>query len=93
MDGYNGFRGYNGCGAQGGWDDDVSKVKLPKWVWIVAVVGLAFAILCGYYRAVLDVNSFKVLNVDDTNGDSSTELNTLDFSDFLGVYDNYYGYN
>lgn len=96
MDGYNGFKGYNGYGTQGDMDDDASSVKLPKWVWVVAVVGLAFAILCGYYTGVSAVAYFNMITeeliVSDTNGES-TELNTLDFSDFLGVYDDYYGYN
>ena len=93
MDGYNGFNGYQ---APRGFDDSEKSANLPKWVWAVAVIGLAFAILCGYYTGIFAGDYFKKMikeiTVEDTNGES-TKLNTLDFTDFLGVYDDYYGYN
>ena len=93
MDGYNGFNGYQ---TPPGFEDDKKSTALPKWVWVVGILGLAFAILCGYstgtYASVYFHDFIEIVIVDDVNGES-TELNTLDFTDFLGVYDNYYGYN
>ena len=93
MDGYNGFNGYQ---APPGFKDDKKSIALPKWVFVVGILGLAFAILCGYYTGIYAGVYFNELIesiiVDDVNGES-TELNTLNFTDFLGVYDDYYGYN
>lgn len=86
MDGYNTYP-YN---------DDTQDVKLPKWVWLVAIVGLIVAVLSGYVignnAAVMFNELMAAATVEDTNGES-TSLNTLVFEDFIGVYDNYYGFN
>ena len=93
MDGYNGFNGYQ---APPDFEDETKSTALPKWVWVVGILGLAFAILCGYYTGIYAGEYFneliKTVIIEDVNGES-TELNTLDFTDFLGVYDDYYGYN
>jgi len=86
MDGYNSYP-YN---------DDIQDVKLPKWVWLVAILGLIIAVLSGYVignnAAVMFNEIIAAATVEDTNGES-TSLNTLAFEDFIGIYDKYYGFN
>lgn len=70
--------------------------RLPAWIWIIGVVGLIIAILSGYTSGVQAVDIYngmmEAIMLKDTNGED-TSLQTLNFSEFIGVYDNVYGYN
>ncbi len=70
--------------------------RLPLWIWIIGIVGLIIAIISGYTsggQAVTLYNDMmENIVLKDTNGED-TSLQTLNFSEFIGVYDNVYGYN
>ncbi len=66
--------------------------KLPKWVWILAAVGLILAVLLGYTSGTEIALTLKSSILQDTNGED-TSLQTLDFSEFLGVFYGRRGYN
>ncbi len=77
-------------------DDKKSTGKLPLWIWIIGIVGLIIAILSGYIYGGQSVAIYGELMssviLKDTNGED-TSLQTLGFSEFIGVFDNEYGYN
>lgn len=68
------------------------KTRLPAWFWVMTVVGLIIAVLAGYFSGSNFGSMVSLLNIEDTNGED-TALCSLDFKDFLGVYDGYSGYN
>ena len=70
--------------------------RLPHWLWILAALGLIIAVISGYFYGAQAVDVYNEMMssiiIQDTNGED-TSLQTLDFYEFLGVYDNLYGYN
>ena len=70
--------------------------RLPAWIWIIGIVGLIIAIISGYTSGGQAVSLYngmvEAVMLKDTNGED-TSLQTLNFSEFIGVYDNVYGYN
>lgn len=72
------------------------STALPKWLWAVVAFSLAFAICFGYFTgknaAVIITDIGEQSIIEDTNGES-TDLNTLNFTGILAVYDHRYGYN
>ncbi len=69
-----------------------SGTRLPNWFWVLTAVGLIVSVLAGYFSGSNIVNIWHDINIEDTNGEN-TDLCTLDFKGFLGVYDGYYEYN
>lgn len=70
--------------------------RLPKWIWILAALGLILAVFSGHSSGVQAANFYRQIIceiiIEDTNGDD-TSLTVLDFSEFIGVYDGQSGYN
>lgn len=77
-------------------DNKKKSSRLPAWLYILGVVGLIIAIISGYFYGTESVAIYKeIMNgviIKDTNGEDSS-LTSLDFSEFIGVFDNVYGYN
>lgn len=71
---------------------DKSKTRLPAWFWIITAVGLIVSVLAGYFSGSNFGKMAALLNIEDTNGED-TSLCSLDFKEFLGVYDGEPGYN
>lgn len=73
-----------------------SGSELPKWVWILAALGLILAVFSGHSSGVSAVDIYRqIINeiiIEDTNGDD-TSLTVLDFSGFIGVFDGQSDYN
>jgi hypothetical protein len=72
------------------------KPSLPAWVFILGILGLIIAIISGYFYGTESVAIYKEMMegivIKDTNGED-TSLTALDFTNFIGVYDNEFGYN
>ncbi len=66
------------------------------WIWITGIIGLIVAIISGYIYGGQTVGVYRELMssiiLKDSNGED-TSLQALDFSEFIGVFDNEYGYN
>ena len=73
-------------------EENKKAKKLPAWIWIIGVFGLVVAVLTGYFYGVELTSTYKSIVVQDTNGDD-TSLNTIGFSECIGVFDNEFGYN
>lgn len=77
-------------------EEKKNKSRLPSWIWIIAVIGLVVAVISGYFYGTESVAIYnEMMNeiiIKDTNGED-TSLTTLDFTGFIGVFDNEFGYN
>ena len=87
----------NGYFGNGNFKEEKNKgTSLPLWLWILGIIGLVIAVVSGYFYGVQAVDVYgEVMSsivIQDTNGED-TSLQTLDFYEFLGVFDNVYGYN
>ncbi len=73
-----------------------TSTRLPAWIWIIGIIGLIIAIISGYVSGGQSVDIYREMMssvvLQDTNGED-TSLQTLNFSEFIGVFDNVYGYN
>lgn len=69
-----------------------SRAGLPRWFWLITVVGLLVSVLAGYISGSNFGKLLSSMNIEDTNGED-TSLCSLNFTQFLGVYDGIYGYN
>ena len=76
--------------------NEEKKKKLPAWIWIIGIIGLVIAVISGYFYGLEVVDIYKEMMssvvLKDTNGEDTT-LQSLDFSNFIGVFDNEFGYN
>ena len=72
------------------------STAIPYWIWLLGILGLIIAVISGYIYGGQAVDIYRELMsgviIPDTNGED-TSLQTLDFYEFLGVFDNEYGYN
>ncbi len=73
----------------------IKQKAIPAWAWIVAVVGLAVAIIWGYSMGRSSAALMNMGTIEDTTPDSF-DLGVLDFSDPLYIFgdsDLMLGYN
>ena len=65
---------------------------IPKWIWVIGIAAILIGAIFGYYIGNAATILVKDMIITDQNGEN-TDLAVLDFTDFLFVYDNEYGYN
>ena len=70
-------------------EENKRTAKLPSWIWIIGIFGLIIAIISGYIYGGQAVAVYgellSTVIIKDTNGDD-TSLQTLGFSEFIGVF-------